>query len=72
MRISLRFGKPSCGIPTGPKRDLLGELNEAGRKRGLKTGIYYSFYEWWHPLWLSDREGFVSEQLHPRCGTLWP
>jgi alpha-L-fucosidase len=50
---------------TGPKRDLLGELNEAGRKRGLKMGIYYSFYEWWHPLWLSDRERFVSEQLHP-------
>ena len=51
---------------TGPERDLLGELNEAGRKRGLKMGIYYSLYEWWHPLWLTDRDRYVTEHLHPK------
>lgn len=50
----------------GPKRDLLGELNEAGRKRGLKMGIYYSLYEWFHPLWLEDRDRYVVEKFHPQ------
>ena len=50
----------------GPKRDILGELNEAGEKRGLKMGIYYSLYEWYHPLWIHDREKFVSDWLFPK------
>jgi len=50
----------------GPKRDLLGELNAAGAKRGLKMGIYYSLYEWYHPLWLADRDRYVREHLHPQ------
>lgn len=50
----------------GPKRDLLGELNEAGNKRSLKMGIYYSLYEWWHPLWQTDRDRYVTEHLHPK------
>ncbi len=49
----------------GPRRDVLGELNAAGRKRGLRMGIYYSLYEWWHPLWQTDRDRFVTEQLFP-------
>ncbi len=50
----------------GPMRDVLGELNEAGRKRGLKMGIYYSLYEWYHPLWLEDRDRYVTEKFHPQ------
>jgi len=50
----------------GPKRDLLGEINAAGAKRGLKMGIYYSLYEWYHPLWLEDRDRYVREHLHPQ------
>jgi len=53
-------------MEVGPKRDLLGELNEAGRKRGLKMGIYYSLYEWYHPLWLEDRDRYVTEKFHPQ------
>ncbi len=33
-------------MDVGPHRDLVGELAEAVRKRGLKFGIYYSLPEW--------------------------
>jgi len=50
----------------GPKRDVLGEMFAAGRKRGLKMGIYYSLYEWHHPLWVTDRDRYVTEHFHPQ------
>ena len=50
----------------GPKRDILGELNKAGKKYGLKMGIYYSLYEWYNPLWLNNKEKYVTEWLHPK------
>jgi alpha-L-fucosidase len=51
---------------SGPKRDILGEMKDAGEKHGLKMGIYYSLYEWYHPLWMSERETFVSDWLFPK------
>ena len=50
----------------GPMRDLLGELNAAGRGRGLRMGIYYSLYEWFHPLWIEDRDRYAIEKFHPQ------
>lgn len=40
----------------GPKRDLVGELNQAVRDAGLKMGLYYSLSEWNNPLhrWYTD------------------
>jgi alpha-L-fucosidase len=35
----------------GPKKDLLGQFFEAGRKEGLKVGFYYSLYEWYNPVY---------------------
>ncbi len=55
-------------VERGPKRDIIGELNEAGAKHGLKMGIYYSLYEWYHPLWKNKdtQDRFVTEHLHPK------
>lgn len=35
----------------GPNKDILGQFFEAGRKQGLKVGLYYSLYEWFNPLY---------------------
>jgi alpha-L-fucosidase len=60
------WGRPWNAVDIGPKRDLLGELSEAGRRRGLHMGLYYSFYEWYNPLWLSDRKRYVAEHMMPQ------
>lgn len=60
------WGRPWDATVVGPKRDLLGDLGEAVRKRGLKYGFYYSLYEWFNPLWLKDRKAFVTEHMHPQ------
>jgi alpha-L-fucosidase len=53
-------------LDIGPKRDVLGEVTAAVRKRGIKMGIYYSLYEWYHPLWQSDRTRYVNEHFLPQ------
>ncbi|MFC2118230.1 alpha-L-fucosidase [Bacteroidota bacterium] len=40
------YKKDWNSMTVGPKRDLLGELTEAVRKKGLKMGLYYSIIEW--------------------------
>ena len=66
MEASRDWGRPWNSVETGPGRDLLGELSEAVRARGLKFGFYYSLYEWYNPLWLADRKRFVDEHLFPQ------
>jgi alpha-L-fucosidase len=53
-------------VETGPKCDILGDLTAAVRRRGLKMGCYYSLYEWFNPLWLSDRKRYVAEHMFPQ------
>ena len=53
-------------MDVGPKRDLLGDLTTAVRKRGLKMGFYYSLYEWTHPLYPSDLKRYVDEYMMPQ------
>lgn len=36
---------------SGPYRDLLEELVNAARKLDMKVGFYYSFYEWFNPIY---------------------
>ncbi|MGA2016820.1 MAG: alpha-L-fucosidase [Opitutaceae bacterium] len=60
------WGRPWNSAEVGPRRDLLGELSEAVRARGLKFGFYYSLYEWFNPLWLGDRRRYVDAHLFPQ------
>ena len=60
------WGRPWNSVDVGPKRDLLLDLSDAGRRKGLHMGIYYSLYEWYNPLWLSDKKRYVSEHLFPQ------
>jgi alpha-L-fucosidase len=50
----------------GPHRDLLGELTDAVRAKGLKMGFYYSLYEWYHPLYLEDPRRYALEHMIPQ------
>jgi alpha-L-fucosidase len=60
------WGRPWNAVDIGPKRDLLTELMGAGRRRNLHMGIYYSLYEWYNPIWLSDRKRYVAEHMFPQ------
>ena len=41
----------------------LGELSEAFEKKdGMHFGLYYSLYEWFHPLYLKDKRNDFSTQ----------
>ncbi|MCC7155659.1 MAG: alpha-L-fucosidase [Bryobacterales bacterium] len=63
---SKTWGRPWNSVEIGPKRDLLGELTDAVRRKGLKAGFYYSLYEWYNPLWISDKKRFVDEHMFPQ------
>lgn len=60
------WGRPWNAVTGTPKRDLLGDLTNAVRKAGLKMGFYYSLYEWFNPLWLSDKKRYVDEHMFPQ------
>ncbi|MEX2044119.1 MAG: alpha-L-fucosidase [Opitutus sp.] len=60
------WGRPWNAVEIGPKRDLMGELAAATRAAGLEFGFYYSLYEWFNPLWLSDRPRYVAEHMIPQ------
>lgn len=63
---SRTWGRPWNSVEIGPKRDLMGELAEATRAAGMKFGFYYSLYEWYNPLWKSDRARYVTEHMTPQ------
>jgi alpha-L-fucosidase len=60
------WGRPWNATTTGPKRDILGDLTNEVRKHNLKMGFYYSLYEWYNPLWTSDRKKYVAEHMTPQ------
>jgi alpha-L-fucosidase len=60
------YGENYNPVKVGPKRDLVGDLAAAVRKKNIKVGLYYSLYEWYHPLWKSDRQRFVEEHMFPQ------
>lgn len=64
------WGRPWNAVTGTPKRDLLGDLTKAVRSEGLKMGVYYSLYEWFNPLWLTNREKYVTEHMLPQLKDL--
>jgi alpha-L-fucosidase len=54
----------------GPKRDLVGDITDAVRRRGLRMGYSYSLDAWYDPLFLGDFPRYVQEQVHPQLKEL--
>lgn len=49
-------------MDVGPHRDLVGELANAIRsKTTLKFGLYHSLFEWFNPLYMSDKRNMFRE-----------
>jgi alpha-L-fucosidase len=63
---SATWGRPWNAVEVGPKRDVLGDLTVAVRRKGLRMGYYYSLYEWYNPLWLSDKPRYINEHMIPQ------
>jgi alpha-L-fucosidase len=54
-------------VDIGPHRDLLGELFAAVRAVGLHPALYYSLYEWYHPLYTGpDPSLYVNQVMLPQ------
>ncbi len=58
--------RPWNAVTGTPHRDLLGDLTNAVRAEGLKMGYYYSLYEWFNPLWQTDKKKFVTDHMFPQ------
>nr|CAI5834764.1 unnamed protein product [Callosobruchus analis] len=60
----------------GPGRDIIGELSRAVRDEGLTFGLYHSLYEWYNPMYLSDKASnfttteFVDKKMIPEMREL--
>ncbi|KAI8492644.1 Tissue alpha-L-fucosidase [Branchiostoma belcheri] len=54
-------------MDTGPHRDLVGELRDAIRNQtDLHFGLYYSLFEWFHPLYLKDKQNKWATQEYSK------
>jgi alpha-L-fucosidase len=60
------WGRPWHAVDIGPRRDILGDLTNAVRAKGLYMGFYYSLYEWFNPLWVMDRPLYVEKHMVPQ------
>lgn len=63
-------------VDTGPHMDLVGALAPAVRKRNITFGCYHSLFEWYHPLYLADKNSnwktnaYVTDVLMPELHEL--
>ncbi len=57
-------------MDVGPHRDLTGELTRAVRAAGLRMGLYFSLYEWYHPVYRSDVDHYVDRHMLPQLRDL--
>ncbi|MBS1573788.1 MAG: alpha-L-fucosidase, partial [Bacteroidetes bacterium] len=54
----------------GPHKDLVGELSQAVRAKGLHMGLYFSLYEWYNPLYKTNLQQYVDEHMLPQVTDL--
>jgi len=47
-------------------RDLLGDLDQAVKDAGLRSGLYYSLYEWDHPDYPENVNDYVNDHMLPQ------
>ena len=47
-------------------RDLLGDLNKAVKKKGIRFGIYYSLYEWEHHDYPKNVSSYINNYMIPQ------
>lgn len=53
-------------VDEGPARDIVKELEVAVRNRtDLRFGLYYSLFEWFHPLFLDDESSSFQKRQFP-------
>ena len=71
QEASLARGYPWNSVETGPGRDLVGELLEACKAKGVRPGLYYSFMEWHNPLYENDKARYVDEVMIPQIQELF-
>jgi alpha-L-fucosidase len=64
------WGFPWNAGAVGPKRDLLGDLFNAVRKTSVHAGMYYSLFEWFNPIWKSDKKKYVEGHVWPQMKEL--
>ena len=64
------WGFPWNAVDVGPHRDLLGDLFKAVRKTSVHAGMYYSLYEWFNPLWKSDKNKYAVQHAWPQMKEL--
>lgn len=61
---------PWNAATVGPHRDLLGDLFTALRKTTVHPGLYYSLYEWFNPVFKSDKAAYVNNYMLPQMHDL--
>jgi alpha-L-fucosidase len=64
---NLAWNRNWNSVDAGPGRDLLGELAaEVRKKPGMHMGFYYSLYEWFNPMWQTNKAAYVTQHMHPQ------
>lgn len=56
-------------VETGPRRDLVGDLTQAVRAKGLRMGLYYGLSEWHHPfstLYQTNFPRYIETRVQPQ------
>jgi alpha-L-fucosidase len=64
-------GRKWNSVETGPERDIVGELSQAVKNKGLRMGLYFMLYEHMTQLYLENPELFIKEYSIPQFKDLY-